>query len=274
MRPSASTPSACSCGCRSSCAIPTASGSGAAHCRRRCTCSPGCSGARGLGVARARSMRRAAARRSRPPLARRGRTRAARWLDAARPDRRRLARALGAALRVGAQHAAREAPGAGLRERAARHARRGPRGERPAAAPQRPRRCFPSRRRFVAARGGEVRLGSRGARDRPAEDGFRLEPGPGRFDAVVVAAPPRPARIARAAFEPVLPSARRDRRLRARTDLHRLPAVPRRACRCRVPDARDAGQRGSRSGPSTAARSSGQPRPHRRRAERRGAHER
>jgi squalene-associated FAD-dependent desaturase len=61
--------------------------------------------------------------------------------------------------------------------------------------------------RFVSARGGAVRRGTRVATIAPAEQGFRLEPGLGRFDAVVYAAPPAQLERVASAFAPVLPEA-------------------------------------------------------------------
>ena len=61
--------------------------------------------------------------------------------------------------------------------------------------------------RFVSARGGAVRRGTRVEAIEPAEAGFRLEPGLGRFDAVVYAAPPAQLGRVAAAFAPALQDA-------------------------------------------------------------------
>lgn len=61
--------------------------------------------------------------------------------------------------------------------------------------------------RFVSARGGAVRRGTRVEAIEPVEAGFRLEPGLGRFDAVVYAAPPAQLGRVAAAFAPALPDA-------------------------------------------------------------------
>ncbi len=58
--------------------------------------------------------------------------------------------------------------------------------------------------RFVCAHGGAVQRGSRVETIGPAENGFLLEPGLGRFDAVVYAAPPAQLGRVASAFAPVL----------------------------------------------------------------------
>ena len=69
----------------------------------------------------------------------------------------------------------------------------------------------------------------------PAEAGFRLDAGLGRFDAVVYAAPPAQLGRVASAFAPALADALDAiRRLRLRADLHRLPEVRRRPARCRA----------------------------------------
>ena len=61
--------------------------------------------------------------------------------------------------------------------------------------------------RFVAARGGAVRRGVRVDGIGPAEAGFRLDPGLGRFDTVVYAAPPGQLGRIALAFAPALEDA-------------------------------------------------------------------
>jgi squalene-associated FAD-dependent desaturase len=61
--------------------------------------------------------------------------------------------------------------------------------------------------RFVSARGGAVQRGTRVDAIGPADDGFHLEPGLGRFDAVVYAAPPAQLGRIGAAFAPALSDA-------------------------------------------------------------------
>jgi squalene-associated FAD-dependent desaturase len=61
--------------------------------------------------------------------------------------------------------------------------------------------------RFVSAHGGAVRRGTRVEAIGPAEEGFRLEPGLGRFDAVVYAAPPAQLGRMGSAFAPALSDA-------------------------------------------------------------------
>ncbi|HET9025305.1 MAG TPA: hydroxysqualene dehydroxylase HpnE [Burkholderiaceae bacterium] len=61
--------------------------------------------------------------------------------------------------------------------------------------------------RFVSVRGGAVRRGVRVATVGPAGVGFRLDPGLGRFDAVVYAAPPGQLGRVAAAFAPELSDA-------------------------------------------------------------------
>lgn len=61
--------------------------------------------------------------------------------------------------------------------------------------------------RFVCAHGGAVRRGTRVETIGPADQGFRLEPGLGRFDAVVYAALPGQLGRVASAFAPVLSDA-------------------------------------------------------------------
>ncbi|MGE5161755.1 MAG: hydroxysqualene dehydroxylase HpnE [Betaproteobacteria bacterium] len=61
--------------------------------------------------------------------------------------------------------------------------------------------------RFVATRGGAVQRAARVEAIGPAGDGFRLEPGRGRFEAVVYAAPPAQLGRIAAAFAPMLSDA-------------------------------------------------------------------
>jgi squalene-associated FAD-dependent desaturase len=61
--------------------------------------------------------------------------------------------------------------------------------------------------RFVAAHGGAARRGTRVEAIGPADEGFLLEPGLGRFDAVVYAAPPAQLGRIGAAFAPALSDA-------------------------------------------------------------------
>jgi len=61
--------------------------------------------------------------------------------------------------------------------------------------------------RFVSAHGGAVQRGSRVETIGPAENGFLLEPGLGRFDAVVYSAPPAQLGRVAPAFAPVLSDA-------------------------------------------------------------------
>jgi hypothetical protein len=72
--------------------------------------------------------------------------------------------------------------------------------------------------RFVSAHGGAVRRGTRVEAIGPDEEGFRLEPGLGRFDAVVYAAPPAQLGRTASAFAPVLSDA-----LDAIRDFHYQP---------------------------------------------------
>jgi squalene-associated FAD-dependent desaturase len=61
--------------------------------------------------------------------------------------------------------------------------------------------------RFVSARGGHVRRGTRVEAIVPGEEGFGLEPGLGRFDAVVYAAPPAQLGRIASALAPALSDA-------------------------------------------------------------------
>jgi squalene-associated FAD-dependent desaturase len=61
--------------------------------------------------------------------------------------------------------------------------------------------------RFVSAHGGAVQRGIRVETIGPAEGGFRLDPGLGRFDAVVYAAPPAQLGRVASAFAPALSGA-------------------------------------------------------------------
>ena len=120
----------------------------------------------------------------------------------ARPER--CALPVGAAVRVGAQHAGRRGLGAGVPERAARRARRRARGERPPAPARRSRALFPEPAAALRARRRRRRCGSarRCAPSTKTADGFVLDADPERFSHVVLAVGPHQLDAAARAASP------------------------------------------------------------------------